>query len=132
MRIEKSIRPRIYVVAFFTIVLAIALFAAVRSTPPKRIGQFELTQEDEAALGGSVERGVQIVVTRGCFRCHGTRTPGSGIAPRLLNVKFRKSPAQLFRWLQNPQAVKPGTKMPTFGFTPEEIRDVIAFLEVME
>jgi cytochrome c1 len=37
-------------------------------------------------------------------------------------------PDALIDWIVNPQAIEPGTAMPTLGVTPEEARDMAAYL----
>jgi mono/diheme cytochrome c family protein len=54
-----------------------------------------------------------------CFSCHqqGDRKPEGppeGWAPDLGMAHRRLNPAWIVRWLHNPQAVQPGTKMPSF------------------
>jgi cytochrome c oxidase subunit 2 len=38
----------------------------------------------------------------------------------------------LRRWLDDPPAVKPGSYMPDYGLSSEEIDQLIAFLETLE
>jgi mono/diheme cytochrome c family protein len=54
-----------------------------------------------------------------CFSCHqrGERKPEGpkeGWAPDLGMAKSRLNPDWIVRWLRNPQALQPGTKMPSF------------------
>ena len=54
-----------------------------------------------------------------CFSCHqqGDRKPEGppeGWAPDLGMARMRLNPEWIVRWLHNPQAVQPGTKMPSF------------------
>jgi mono/diheme cytochrome c family protein len=54
-----------------------------------------------------------------CFSCHqqGDRKPEGppeGWAPDLGKARTRLNPDWIVRWLHNPQAVQPGTKMPSF------------------
>jgi mono/diheme cytochrome c family protein len=54
-----------------------------------------------------------------CFSCHqqGDRKPEGppeGWAPDLALARHRLSPDWILKWLHNPQAVQPGTKMPSF------------------
>ena len=54
-----------------------------------------------------------------CFSCHqqGDRKPEGppeGWAPDLGMARTRLNPDWIVRWLHNPQAVQPGTKMPSF------------------
>jgi mono/diheme cytochrome c family protein len=54
-----------------------------------------------------------------CFSCHqqGERKPEGpkeGWAPDLAMAKSRLNPDWIVRWLRDPQALQPGTKMPSF------------------
>ena len=54
-----------------------------------------------------------------CFSCHqqGDKKPEGppdGWAPDLAMARKRLNPDWIIRWLHNPQAVQPGTKMPSF------------------
>ncbi|HVA80916.1 MAG TPA: c-type cytochrome [Candidatus Binataceae bacterium] len=74
-----------------------------------------------------------------CFSCHqqGDKKPEgppSGWAPDLAMAHDRLNPAWILLWLKNPQAVQPGTKMPSFypggpddilnGNEPEQIKAI--------
>ncbi|HXG51531.1 MAG TPA: c-type cytochrome [candidate division Zixibacteria bacterium] len=54
-----------------------------------------------------------------CFSCHqqGGKTPEGppeGWAPDLALARQRLNPAWILKWLQDPQKIQPGTKMPSF------------------
>ncbi len=58
-----------------------------------------------------------------CFSCHqqGTRKPEGppeGWAPDLALARERLRPDWIVKWIQNPQKLFPGTKMPTY-FDPD-------------
>lgn len=74
-----------------------------------------------------------------CFSCHqqGDRKPEGppdGWAPDLALARHRLNPQWIAKWLHNPQALQPGTKMPSFypggpddifhGNEPEQIRAI--------
>jgi cbb3-type cytochrome oxidase cytochrome c subunit len=51
-----------------------------------------------------------------CLSCHAVRKPGedvSAAAPHFANVKGRLKDPWVLQWLENPQAIMPGTRMPT-------------------
>ncbi len=69
----------------------------------------------------SIEAGQKLVSPDyfNCFSCHqqGDRKPEGppeGWAPDLGMARTRLNPEWIVRWLHNPQAVQPGTKMPSF------------------
>ena len=85
--------------------------------------------------------GERLIQEKGCGGCHTlSGVPGAtGVAgPNLTNIALRptlagetlpNSPEVLQRWLLDPSALKPGTSMPKLGLTPQDARDLVAFLE---
>lgn len=85
-------------------------------------------------------RGVTVFTEKNCVNCHsiaGLMTRGR-VAPDLTHVGSRttlaagalpNTPENLARWLKNPQAVKKGALMPDVGLSPEQIEDLVAYLE---
>jgi cytochrome c oxidase subunit 2 len=65
-------------------------------------------------------RGAELVARYRCLVCHTLDGRGAHVGPVLNGVRERKTRAEIIRWLDDPQAVKPGTIMPTFHFTPVE------------
>lgn len=53
------------------------------------------------------------------------------VSPDLGGVTGRYSEAWLRNWLKDPQAVRPGTSMPTFGFSDDEIDALISYLKII-
>lgn len=88
----------------------------------------------------SAQLGYQLFLTGSCASCHTVRgTPARGqVGPDLTHLASRLSlaagtlpntPANLARWLKNPQAVKPGCLMPNLYLTDQQVRSLVAFLE---
>lgn len=67
-----------------------------------------------------------------CKTCHTVMESGGTVGPILNNVGLRRDEKWLRKWIKNPQAIKPGTKMPAFEFTPEEYEEVIGYLAAMK
>jgi cytochrome c1 len=89
--------------------------------------------------GADPQRGRQLAVQHQCGRCHlipdlpaasgrsapslaqfGTRSYIAGAIPN--------GPATLPRWIESPQALRPGSPMPDLGVPPAEARDIAAYL----
>lgn len=66
------------------------------------------------------EEGARIFQDSGCRTCHSLGGVGAHVGPELDRVRERKSRADIVRWLDDPQKIKPGTKMPTFNFKPAQ------------
>lgn len=89
--------------------------------------------------GGDAERGRLLLNTYGCHTCHvipGVRNANALAGPPLTAWAARhyiagalpNTPENLRQWLQDPQAIEPGTAMPTVGTTEQEARDMGAYL----
>lgn len=78
-------------------------------------------------------------VTNSCLVCHTVAGISGGIAgPNLTHLATRSTIAggmipndaeNLARWLRDPLAVKPGSKMPRIGLSEEEIARLVAYLQ---
>ena len=87
--------------------------------------------------------GEQLFGTVGCSVCHtisGTKF-GGVVGPNLTDLTGRmmiagnilpNTPANLARWLHDPQAVKPGALMPNLHLKPAQITALVAFLESLK
>jgi cytochrome c1 len=93
--------------------------------------------------GGSAEIGRDTIEAHGCAACHdipGTRGPEGNVGPSLAGFANRSfiagelpnTPANLIRWVLDPHALRPRTAMPNTQLTPEEARDVAAYLYTLD
>lgn len=92
-----------------------------------------------ALAGADPARGRALMDAYGCGSCHvipgvrGTQRvagpPLDGWARRaFIAGALPNSPEHLARWIADPQAVEPGTAMPDVGATPDDARDMAAYL----
>jgi cytochrome c2 len=92
-----------------------------------------------AATGGDPARGEAMFIQYGCGSCHNVKhvrkaigmvgPPLDGIAVRaMIAGKLSNTPANLQRWIRDPQAVTPGTDMPDLHVSARDSRDIAAFL----
>lgn len=89
-------------------------------------------------LAGRIAAGRAVYESRTCVTCHSIGDPGGSHAgPDLTHLASRGTLAggvlpldrpNLRAWMRDPQAVKPGTHMPTFAFSPEELEHVTDYL----
>lgn len=93
--------------------------------------------DPKAALAAT---GAELFRTMACVDCHAFGSIGvkTAVGPDLTDVTRRRtlgagvianSPENLRRWLENPQAIKPGSKMPNFRLTSEQIEALIAYFD---
>ncbi len=89
--------------------------------------------------GGDANRGRQAIVEYGCNACHtvpGITRADATVGPPLtawaerstIAGQFPNQPQTLVAWIQNPQAMKPGTIMPNTGISEEDARNVAQYL----
>jgi cytochrome c len=102
----------------------------------------EKTQIKEET-GGDVARGKQLVQQYGCTSCHdipNVTGPRGMVGPPLEHVAARQfiagklpnAPENMIKYLQNPQAADPANAMPNLGLTPDQSRDIAAFLYTLK
>jgi cytochrome c oxidase subunit II len=90
-----------------------------------------------------VAQGQGVFLRSSCAQCHTVRGTAAGgtRGPDLTHVASRRtlgagthanSPANLARWATDPQAMKPGNRMPPTDLSDAEARAVVAYLESLE
>lgn len=91
----------------------------------------------------SAKAGKQFFFAHTCANCHtieGTAANAT-IGPDLTHISSRSqlgggvidnTPENLRRWMKDPQAIKPGCKMPNFNLNDEQIQQVVAYLESLD
>ena len=67
-----------------------------------------------------------------CVTCHTITDRGGTVGPILNMVGLRRSEEWIREWLEDPNQVKPGTKMPKFPFTPDEFELAVDSLARMK
>lgn len=76
----------------------------------------------------SSEAGKKVYQQRGCAACHIVAGVGGKVGPDLTLIGKNRDSAFLFKWLKNPQAVKPATIMPNLNLTDKEIKPLVEYL----
>jgi cytochrome c len=118
-----------------TLSCAVAIAALSASLGCSRPGG----QVETLVAGGDMERGRSALDGFGCGTCHvipGVRGAVGGVGPPLTRFADRafiagqlaNDPQNLVLWIQDPQAVEPGTAMPDLDVSPQVARDMAAYL----
>ncbi len=68
----------------------------------------------------------------GCLACHRVGGAGGQVGPPLDRVGFRLRPDYIYRWIKNPQAIKPDTKMPNFQLRDKDAVAITYFLGTLQ
>jgi len=74
-----------------------------------------MNQSFNPLTGNDLAQAQKLFNNMGCLSCHAVRKPGETVAdaaPHLANVKRRLRSDWIVKWLRNPEAIMPGTKMP--------------------
>lgn len=86
------------------------------------------------------QRGLQLVQRSACVMCHTIRGTAAGgrMGPDLTHYASRstiaagtlpRTPEHTMRWLADPQAIKPGSRMPTLALSAGDRSAIAAYLE---
>jgi cytochrome c oxidase subunit II len=117
----------------------------VYAQPMTKFKAWLANQEKPAVTptGASAVRGRADFMNDQCSSCHLIAgTPARGfIGPALTHLATRSTlasntipntPGWLARWIHNPQAIKPGDRMPDLGLPRRQVRDLVAYLDELK
>jgi len=76
--------------------------------------------------------GSSLVKQKNCVTCHTIGESGGTVGPILNQISNRRTEEWLRRWFKDPNSIKPGTKMPNFGFTDAELDDLLSHMTRMK
>ncbi|ADV14574.1 c-type cytochrome [Mesorhizobium sp. M7A.F.Ca.US.006.04.2.1] len=115
------------------VVIGFAVFAS-GSVRSNSLRETTLVQ----AIGGDPQRAVPAMIRNGCGGCHeipgvpgarGTVGPSlQGVVERGYIGASRASPDAMMRWISRARDVDPNTAMPNTNLSPQEARDITAYL----
>lgn len=95
------------------------------------------------AAGDAARRGHDLFLSKSCARCHTINGTGAtaSLGPDLTHLAGRKTIAagmlpndgsHLASWILDPQTLKPGVYMPVNRMRPDELHDLLAYLETLQ
>jgi ubiquinol-cytochrome c reductase cytochrome b subunit len=73
-------------------------------------------------------QGAQIYQDKNCGTCHVVNGVGVKLGPPLNGLAKRRTPDWVEKHFVTPQALSPGTIMPAFPFSPDEMKAIISYL----
>ena len=122
-----------------TTLAACGLGGSASTIPPAAAAQFG-TRE---VPGGDAARGQRAISAYGCGACHvvpGVAGARGLVGPPLTSFAYRayvagslpNTPPNLVRFLQTPQAIRPGSAMPNLDVAESDARDIAAYLYSLE
>ena len=121
--LSKSAARRFFVIGT---VLCFGAFVLLTIDTLKRIPD----QTNQAEMNEFVVRGKHLWDVKNCMGCHTLLGEGAYYAPELTRVFERRGPDFIAAMLRDPEAMYPGQRrMENYGFTEDEISDLVSFLE---
>ena len=124
----------------FAILAALIFLVALIGILREYVQQRDRLREHAATIAqGDPSRGEAMFIQYGCGSCHSlknVRTATGMVGPPLDGVALRvvigghlaNNPANMQRWIRDPQHVAPGTAMPDLSVGDGDARDIAAFL----
>jgi cytochrome c oxidase subunit II len=116
----------------------------VIAQPADSFARWLEAQRDTAMTPTSslARRGQEVFLTSSCVMCHaiGGTPAGSRVGPDLTHLASRRTIAagtlpntrgNLAGWIVDPQAIKPGAKMPANDLAPADLQALLAYLETL-
>ena len=92
------------------------------------IARPDLTMKPEQAAA-LAETGKKLYSNKyGCNGCHSIAEDGGKVGPALDRAGFRLNGTWIYRWVKNPQAMKPETRMPALGLSDADAKAVTMYL----
>lgn len=99
----------------------------------KSIRNFQEWYKENASKEDIIAQGQKLFLKKkSCFGCHTIEEEGGIVGPDLSRAGFTYTPEWIFRWIRNPQSIKPQTKMPNIGLDENEDRLITAFLSNLD
>ncbi|MHB8578009.1 MAG: cytochrome c oxidase subunit II, partial [Dehalococcoidia bacterium] len=91
---------------------------------------------------GAATKGSQLFANGACIGCHTIQGVSQGkVGPNLTHFGSRttlagasldNTPANVQKWIHNPQAVKPQAKMPNLHLSDQDVADLVKYLETLK
>jgi cytochrome c oxidase subunit II len=110
---------------------------------PEQFAAWVKQEQQPGAQDATVAMGRQEFETQACMNCHaiaGTSAHGQ-FGPDLTHLASRKTIASgaaenttenLDRWITDPDTIKQGSLMPSMHLTPEQVREITAYLNTLQ
>ena len=132
----RSISSKVFFALLTAILVLLALAGVIGEYAQQRT---ELRAHAAAETGGDPSRGEALFIQYGCGSCHALKNvrnatgmvgpPLDGVALRaIIGGHLANNPANMQRWIRDPQQVSPGTAMPDLNVGAQDARDINAFL----
>lgn len=106
-------------------------YFATRPGKGVSVARPDLTMKPEQAAA-LAETGKKLYSSKyGCNGCHSLAGEGGKVGPALDRAGFRLNGTWIYRWVKNPQAMKPETRMPALGLSDNDAKAVTMYLATL-
>lgn len=133
---RRSISAKAFFGTLVGLLVLVGIIGVIREYAHERT---QLRRHAAAETGGDPRRGEAMFIQYGCGSCHALKNvrnatgmvgpPLDGVALRvIIGGHLANTPANMQKWIRDPQQVSPGTAMPDLSVGPEDARDINAFL----
>ena len=107
---------------------AASMYFTTRPGKGVSVARPDLTVKPEQAAA-LAETGKKLYANKyGCNGCHSLANEGGRVGPALDRAGFRLNGTWVYRWVKNPQAMKPETRMPALGLSDADAKAVTMYL----
>ena len=111
--------------------------------PRTRMPNFNLSEQEAANMAGyilkspksadfeskgSAKQGKTLFLESRCVSCHTIEGKGGDLAPELSKISSKLYPERIFHIIKNPHELWSRSRMPIFGFSNEDIQDMVKYL----
>ena len=103
-------------------------FPAIQDTEFPALYDAEVKTKKKKAEQDLIEEGRQLFDDYSCSGCHKVGDQGGELGPDLSRAGFMLQSEYIYRWIRNPQAFKPKTRMPNLGLSEHEALAVTLYL----
>jgi mono/diheme cytochrome c family protein len=106
--------------------------AAASATPPpiahmSPTATGTTTVAAQAMNAADANAGAKLVQANGCEGCHGANLMGGSVGPKLYGIEHQLSSDRIADFIVHPRA-----PMPNFGFTAQQVSDIVAYLSSLD
>ncbi|HJT22207.1 MAG TPA: c-type cytochrome [Nitrospira sp.] len=103
-------------------------YFSIRPGKGVSVARPDLTMKPEQ-VSALAETGKKLYSNKyGCNGCHSVGEEGGKVGPALDRAGFRLNGTWIYRWVKNPQAMKPETRMPALGLSDADAKAVVMYL----
>ncbi len=126
LKSPRSLREKTWMPDFHLSEAEVEALAAFLWVQPA--AQSQKIDAEENQPTGDADRGKTLFAESRCVSCHTIEGRGNGTAPELSGVGSKVNRRWLITFLGDPQSLQPGTRMPRYDFTRQDLLDLSRYI----